>query len=166
MSTSLATPVLAQAVPAQVTQLDWMLGTLGFSSLLVFVSALLIFGGACYLIATRRRPSVLAAYLVLLPLPVLISLCGVLKGNISSLMVIAASPDLTLTTADIAGGLADSLFGLFVALLISAPTYFVLAYGLLAGTLRPPTDSAAPAAIPSDRRAPLLNPAGPLPAVS
>ena len=136
------------------------------SSLLVLVSGLLIFGGACYLVGTKRRPSVLAAYLVLLPLPVLISVGAWTKGLISSLTVIAASPNVTVTTADVAAATAESLLSLFVALLVSAPTYFVLAFGLLLRTLLSPTDSAAPTPTRSEHAAPLLSSVGPVPATS
>ena len=101
----------------------------------------MIFVGACYLLATRRRPPVLAAYLMLLPLPVLISLCGFLNGLASSLTVIATSPNVSVTSADIAAATVDSLLSLFVALVVSAPTYFVLTVGLLLRTLRSPADS-------------------------
>ncbi len=136
------------------------------SSLLVLVSGLLIFSGACYLVGTKRRPSVLAAYLVLLPLPVLISVCAGTRVLISSLTIIAASPNVSVTTADIAAAAADSLLSLFVALLVSAPTYFVLAIGLLLRTLRSPTDSATPIPTRSERPAPLLSSNGPVPATS
>lgn len=134
-----------------------------YSSLMVIVSGLLIFGGACYVVATRRRPAVLAAYLVLLPLPVLIALCGMMKGLIASLTVIASSPNLPVTTADIASAIANWLLGMFAALLVSAPTYFVLAIGLLVRTLHSPTDSAAPNPIHSEPREPQRTPAGLVP---
>ncbi len=140
-----APPLLfAQAISPNTTQLEWLFSSLGsVSSLLVLLSAALILVGACYLVATRRPASVLAAYLVLLPLPSIISVCGWMKGSIASLAVIAATPNLTVTSADIAGGLAASLFEVLVAIMLSAPTYFILAFGLLSRTLRPPTNSAA-----------------------
>ena len=159
--------IVAQAIPPGTSFLAWMAGALNsLSSLMVLVSGLLMFGGACYLVATRRRPSVLAAYLVLLPLPVLIALCGWMNAMIASLTVIASSPNLIVTTADIAEGTAISLLGVLVALLVSAPTYFVLAIGLLVRTLRPPTDSAAPTPMHSEHREPLLSSAGPIPAAT
>lgn len=149
--------IIAQAGPAQIPYIAWAAGALSsLTSLMVLVSSLLIFCGACYLVATRRRPTVLAAYLVLLPLPAFIAVCGVMNGMISSLMVISLSPNLTVTTADYAGGTASSLLGILFALLVSAPTYFVLAIGLLVRTLPPPTDRAAPNPIPSGPRMPLL----------
>ena len=114
------------------------------SSLLSLLAGFLIFCGACYLVKTKRRPSVLAAYLVLLPLPVFISLCGSISGMASSLSVIAASPEATITRTDLAAAMADSLYGLLVVALVSAPTYFVLAVGLLRRVLESPGDSTGP----------------------
>ena len=146
--------LLGQALPAQTSILGWILSTMSFSSLFVILSGLALFAGACYLIATRQRPVVIASYLVLLPLPVLISICGWIKGSISSLMVIAASPDLQLTTPDIAGGLAAGLLEVFIALLISAPTYFVLAYGLLSSTWDGGKSSPAPVRVSPTKTSP------------
>ena len=115
-----------------------------FSSLLALALGLLMLGGACYLVATKRAPSVLAAYLVLSPLPVLISICAGMNGLISSLHAIASTPNAVVTTADIAAATADSLLGLLVALLISTATYLLLAISLLLRTLRSPTDSNVP----------------------
>jgi hypothetical protein len=61
-----------------------------------------------------------------------------MKGSISSLTVIASAPETVLTRADLAGGLAASLTSLLVAVVLTAPTYFVLVYGLLARTRTPP----------------------------
>ena len=138
----MSTPtILAQAFQPNTSQLGVILGGLSsFSAILALLSAALIFFGACYLFATKRRPAVLAAYLVLLPLPVIVSISGWISGTIASLSVIAASPDLQITNQDIAGGVAASLISLYAAMLASAPTYVVLAYGLLVRTLNPPAD--------------------------
>ena len=60
---------------------------------------------------------------------------------INSLTVIAATPGLTVTRSNLAGGLAATLMGLLAAILVSAPAYGVLTYGLLSRTMRPPTNS-------------------------
>lgn len=125
--------VLSQAaVPAQ-SRLSWMFGALqSWSDLFALTAGVLIFVGACHLIAKRRKAAVLAAYLVLLPLPVLISLGGTISGMISSFMVLSLSPDLQVTTAEYAGATAASLLSLYTAMLVSAPTYLILAFALLA----------------------------------
>ena len=120
------------------------------SSLLAVVSGVLILVGACYLLATKQRPAVLGAYLVLVPLPVLISLCGLLNGIIASLTVIGSS-DAVVSTADVATATAASLLELLVTLVVSAPTYFVLVVGLLLRTLQsqptPPVPPQSPLSV-------------------
>jgi hypothetical protein len=132
-----------QAIAPNQSLLGWMLSSLGWADLLALTAGLLIFAGACRLVMRKSQPAALAAYLVLLPLPVLISISGTLKGMISSFTVIAATPDLHVTTADFAGGIAVSLLSLFVAMMISAPSYLLLATGLL---FRAERETVAPAA--------------------
>ena len=89
-----ASLLLGQVIAPDTSFFEWTLaGLASVSSILMLLSALLIFVGACYLVATKRRPAVLGAYLVLLPLPVIISLCGWIKGSINSLIVIASTPE-------------------------------------------------------------------------
>ena len=135
--------VPAQGIAPNQSLLGWMLNSLGWADLLALTAGLLIFAGACRLVMRKSQPAVLAAYLVLLPLPVLISNSGTLKGMISSFTVIAATPDLQVTTADFAGGIAVCLMSLFVAMMISAPSYLLLATGLL---FRAEREAVAPAA--------------------
>lgn len=128
--------VLGQANPP-LSQLGWMMQSLGsWSNLWVFVVGLAIFVGACRLILKNGRPAALAAYLVLLPLPVMISVSGTIKGMIASFMVISLS-SIQLSQQDIAGGLAESLMSLFAAILISTPTYLVLAAALVMKSNQP-----------------------------
>ena len=128
--------LLAQVNPLRMSLLGWLVtGLSSFSGLLVFVSGLLIFGGACYLVATRQRTAALAAYLVLLPLPLVITCCGQIFGAMRSMQAIASVPGLSVPTEDLAAATAVSLASVLFAMLISAPTYFVIAYGLLTRTL-------------------------------
>lgn len=159
-----ASVMLAQAIqpgtPLALAILNWLKS---LSSLMVLVAGLMILGGACILVITKRRPAVLAAYLVLLPLPVLFAIFGQLWGMFNSFSVIAASPGISLPTEDIAGGIAGSLVEMLFAMLISAPTYFVLAYGLLIRTLNLPTDPTQPTSARSALREPLPSSGGPMP---
>ena len=132
--------LLAQAVSPDTSILNWMITSLStFSSLMVIVVAASMFYGAYSLVKNNRPSSLLAAYLVLLPLPVVIAMLGWMFGSIRSLLAIASIPDLAVTNQDIAGGLASSLLSVMLALLVSAPTYILLAYGLLARGFRTPT---------------------------
>ncbi len=125
--------LLAQAVPSETSFLGWIVSALTtVSSLLIVVTAALLFFGAYYLVSNKRPAASLASYLVLLPLPLLISICGWIYGSIASLVTIAATPDLAITNQGIAGGLAASLLSVLFAILVSSPTYVLLAYGLIA----------------------------------
>jgi len=156
--------VLAQAIPPGTSFGAWMMHVLGtLSSLIILVAGFLIFGGAAYLVATKRRPAVLAAYLVLLPLPVLIAVFGEMRGMVSALTAIASSPGMSVPTEHVAADTAASLVTVLFAMLVSAPTYFVLAFGLLARTLRSPTDDVPPTAIRSRLPEPLASSGGSVP---
>lgn len=135
--------LLAQAMPAETSILGWMITALStFSSLVVVLSAALIFFGAWYLVKNKRPVASLAAYLVLLPVPLLVAVCAWIFGSIKSLMAIAAVPDLAIPSQHIASGLADSLSSVLFAILVSVPTYLVLAYGMLARDFRSPSQGA------------------------
>jgi hypothetical protein len=159
--------ILAQAIPPGTSLGEWLVGAMGtFFSLMVLASGLLIFAGSWYLVSTGKRPAAFAAYLVLLPLPVLIAICSCMSGMVSSLTVIASTPGISLSTEDVAAGVASSLAMVLYAILVSAPTYFVLAFGLLTRTLRSAGDGVPPAAIRSEPHKPLLSSGGPMPATT
>jgi len=131
--------LLAQANAAAVQKsfLSWAMESLGtLSGLTILLAGVSIFAGACFAVAKSRRPAVIASCLVLLPLPLLVGICGALKGQIASLSVLAASPEAVakLSGADIAGGVAAGLLPLFVALMVTWPSYLVLAAGLIVRT--------------------------------
>ena len=131
--------ILAQAIPANSSFLGWMLTALSTpSTVLVLIAAVLIFVGAYRLVAMKRPASSIASFLVLLPLPLIISISGWIYGTIASLSVIASSSELFLTNQAIAGGLASSLLSVLFAMFVSLPTYVVLAYGLLSREFRLP----------------------------
>ncbi|MEI8018358.1 MAG: hypothetical protein WCH39_09145 [Schlesneria sp.] len=158
--------VLAQGITINTSQFGVILRALtSTSAILALLSAALIFFGVCYSVATHRR---LVAYLVLLPLPVIISISGWISGTINSLSVIAASSDIHLSNQEIAGGFATSLMILYAAILATLPSYFLLAYGLLSQTLNPPADFGAnktnPAKSPVEPRQPVTVTTGTLPA--
>lgn len=141
-----------------------------FFSVLVLLSVTLTFVRACYLLATKRPSAALAAYLVVLPVPVFLSLCGLMRGVIASLSVIATTPTSDISNADISAACAVSLSSVFMAVMVSVPTYVVLAIGLLVRTSQ---DSAAKGAMVEDHvqnRSALLQPAenmtAPIPTIS
>jgi hypothetical protein len=126
-------------MPSDTSFLGWMVSSLTtISSLLIVVTSALIFFGAYKLVSNGRPVASLASYLVLLPVPLLVSICGWIYGSIGSLATIAANPDLVVTNQGIAGGLAASLLSVLFAILATMPAYLVLAYGLIARDFRTP----------------------------
>ena len=135
--------LLGQAMPSETSFLAWMVSSLTtISSLVILVSASLIFFGAYHLVANKRPVASLASYLVLLPVPFLVSICGWVYGSIGSLATIASSPNSVVTNQGIAGGLAASLLSVLFAILLTMPAYLVLAYGLIARDFRTPSQRA------------------------
>lgn len=130
--------VLAQTGPVGKSFLYWMVEALGpFYSLVIPLAGLVIFMGACLVVAMSRRPAVIAAYLVFLPLPLLIGIYGSIQGFIASYSVIAASV-VTPKPSEVAAGISTGLFTSLVGLMVSFPAYFVLASGLFLRTLYSP----------------------------
>jgi|GEM_PF-5024880 len=111
----------------------WFIETMSLTDLIVIVLSVAIFIAACLAVAKSRKASTLAAYLVLLPLPTFIEVLGQLKGIVASLSVLSQT-DTHLTNQEWAGGFAESAVSMLLALLVTLPSYLVLAYGLLAST--------------------------------
>ncbi|MDX1970033.1 MAG: hypothetical protein SFV23_22860 [Planctomycetaceae bacterium] len=117
-----------------------MLSSVGDNSAwLVLLSALWIFAGAWYRVTSKPPPATLAASMTLLLLPARMSVCGNLSRMISSHMVIGVAQDLQNTSSDMAAGVASDLLKLFVELLSTAPSYFLLVYSQTTRTLPPAT---------------------------
>jgi hypothetical protein len=121
--------------PVQRSLLVWMYEALGPFYLLVLpLSGFLVFLGACLVVALSRRPAVVAAYLVFLPLPLLIGVYGTVQGFIASLSVIATAAG-SPQPAEVAEGVSTGLFTSVVGLTVTFPSYFVLAIGLFLRTV-------------------------------
>ena len=121
--------LLAQSA-GRTSFLGWALQSMGILyGFLIPFSAFVVFVGACIVVFAFRRPSVIASYLVFLPLPALIGAFGTVHGLISSYAVIANSTSVPMQS-EIAQGYSMSLFTLCVGLLFTFPSYFVLAIGL------------------------------------
>lgn len=138
--------VLAQAKAPLLkgSYLQWFLDRLGpFYSLVIPLAGLLIFFGACFVVLRSRRPAMIAAWLVLVPVPLMIGLQAAVMRQLPSLLIIATS-GVQPTAAEIAEELASSLVPLFLGSLETWPAFFVLAAGLIfrtyqAGKYRPAT---------------------------
>jgi len=115
--------------------LSWMITSLGpFYALVIPLTGLAVFIGACVVVASSRRPAVVAAFLVFLPLPLMIGLIGTVHGFISSFQIIATA-GATPKPSDIAAGISTGLFTTLVGLLVTFPSLLVLAFGLFFKTL-------------------------------
>jgi hypothetical protein len=116
--------------------LSWMLNSLGFFYGTVLpLTGFVIFVGACLVVGLNKRPSVIAAYLVFLPLPFLIGLFATFDGFIASFMIMSQG-DSAPRLAEIASGISTGLFSSLVGLAVTFPSLFVLAFGLLIRTIR------------------------------
>jgi hypothetical protein len=139
-------------VPAQIqgrSLAGWILDHFAWTEIFVLLSGLVILWGACKLVSRRRPAAALAAYMVFLPLPLMIAICGILKGMVSSFVVLATA-DVPVKTTEWFGGWASLCFSLLFACLVTAPSYFVLAFGLLSRTLQTPPDQANRIPVPSE----------------
>jgi len=127
--------------PMRQSYLAWMFNALGpFYGLILPLAGLTVFVGACLVVAMNRRPSVIAAYLLFLPLPILIGVFGSIHGFISAYSVIATSAGTPAPSA-VAEGISTGLFTSLVGLLLTFPSYFVLAIGLFFRTLFAPSNA-------------------------
>ncbi|MEQ8785716.1 MAG: MotA/TolQ/ExbB proton channel family protein [Pirellulaceae bacterium] len=115
--------------------LTWMLEALGlFYGVLLPLAGLAVFVGACLVVAMNRRPSVIAAYLVFVPLPFLIGIFGTFDGFIRSFSVIAQANG-TPGIVPISQGISTGLFTSLIGMLVMFPSYFVVAIGLFLRTV-------------------------------
>jgi len=103
--------------------LMWMFHALGPFYLVVLpLAGLVVFVGAILVVSLNRRPAVIAAFLVFLPLPLMIGLFGSVQGMISSLSVLATSAA-TPKPSDVAAGISSGLFTTLMGLLVTVPSY-------------------------------------------
>ncbi len=139
-----ATGANAQAVgritesgaPHEEPYLMWFLKSFGLVGLLSLLTGLAVFVGAWVVILMARRPAVIASYLVFLPLPLLFGILGALSSFECTFGVLARA-DVEIRQSQIFAGLAEALLLPLSALLVTLPSYFVVAIGLFVRTLWP-----------------------------
>jgi di/tricarboxylate transporter len=117
--------------PRQMSYLAWVYHSLGLMySLALPLAGLMVFLGAVLVVILAiRRPGVIAAYLVFVPLPLLIGVFGTVDGLIRSHSVIAMA-DYAPKPSEVSQGYSMALLCLLVGMLATAPGYFVTALGL------------------------------------
>ena len=101
----------------------------------MLLSAAAVFLGACLVVFLARRPAVIASYMVFLLLPLLLGALGALKSCVSSFSVIAIA-DIQLKQSEIFRGLSEALLLPLESLIVTLPSYLLLAVGLFVRTLR------------------------------
>lgn len=124
----------------QLSLLEWAYQSLGpFYILALFGSGFVIFVGGCLVVLLARRPSVSAAYLVFVPIPLLIGVFGTFEGFIAAMSVMGTSSSAP-QASEIAEGLSMSSFSTLVGILCMLPAFFVVSLGLFLKTLlwKPP----------------------------
>ena len=124
----------AEAIPQQ-SFLSWMLESLGVYGLILPVLGLILFAGGLVVVSVSRRPSVVAACLAFVPLPLMIGAFAFLHSAITTLSAIAHSP-VPPTPKNLAAGVSTGLFAPLAAVIVTIPGLLVLACGLLMRTAR------------------------------
>ena len=104
--------------------------------LLILSTGLAVFIGACLVVTKCRQPSTIASWLVLLPLPLIVSIYGLLASQIQSLIALSLSPAVQPSASQIAAGVAAALSPLFLGITVTFPSYLILAIGLVFRTFK------------------------------
>jgi len=114
----------------QVSYLFWLFQSLGFYSLLLLGSGFMMFVGAVLVAAMSRRPSVLAAYLALVPIPAILGVIGMFHGLITIFEVVATAES-AVHPASLASGISSTLVCPLTGILCSLPAFLVTVICLL-----------------------------------
>ena len=124
----------------QQSYLGWMFQSLGpVYGLALPLAGFAVFVGGCLVVLLSKRNSVVAAYLAVLPFPLMIGLLGTIHGMMSSFQVMGIS-SVAPRPADLAMGFSMALFSSLIGLLVTFPSYFVVVGGLLVRTMMAPRD--------------------------
>ncbi len=121
--------------------MEWI-KTAGSCDLIVMLLGIAILSGACFIVAKSRRPALIAAYLVFVPLPPIVACFGFIIGLRNCFSVIAsgaAIPEPTDWFAGFASSLSMMIFGLIPPIL----AYAVIAIGLFIRTFDTTRQAAA-----------------------
>ncbi len=124
------------AIGARESYVEALINSAGRPRCLVMLAiGLAAFVGACFVVA-KCRPAAIAACLFVLPLPLMVSVFGLLQGLVQSMLVLSASPESQPTVAQFAAAAAASLSPLLLWFAVTIPSYFVLGTGLVLRTLK------------------------------
>jgi hypothetical protein len=125
--------------------ISWMFEQLGpYYGIGLPLLGLLLLAAGVHAVLTSGGPGRVAAYLALVPLPLLVGLIGMLQGLGSAATTVAESA-VQPVPKELAGDIALAIFAPLLSLYAALPGYCVLAIGFLLRNMR--LESAAPAAI-------------------
>jgi hypothetical protein len=116
--------------------LGWVIETLGpFYSVVIPLAGLSVFFAACFVVMRSRRPGMIAAWLVLVPLPLLVGFQAAMFRWMSvSAELSMSSSGVPLTVAQIGEISFSGLVPLCVGLLEIWPAFVILTVGLIVRT--------------------------------
>jgi len=113
----------------------WLLRMLGpLWGFLIPLAGGVVFLGAFFVVLVSRKPRVIAAFFVFLPLPFILALFAAFSRQLASLSVLAASTA-NPTAAQWSEGLSAMIVPLLVAIHLTLPSYLLLSLGLLITTM-------------------------------
>ena len=117
----------------QGSYLGWISERLGpFCGLAIPLTGLGVFCAACFVVMRSRRPAMIAAWLILVPLPFLIGFQAALFRRVSvSAELSMGAPGGSLTNAQIGEIASRGLVPLCMGLIEVWPAFFVLTVGLI-----------------------------------
>jgi hypothetical protein len=130
--------------PVRQSYLAWMYNALGIKyAALLTLSGLCVFFVVIAAVIFCKRPATLASFLVLLPLPFLIGVFASVEGMIASWSVMATSTT-SPNPSELGLGISTALFSTLVGLVVTFPSYLLMAIGLPLRAIAHRQDSPSP----------------------
>jgi hypothetical protein len=128
--------LLAEAeVPERLSYVQWIAEILGSLGLLAIVLGVAVLAGACVVVARSRSPAVVAAYLVFIPLPLILAVFAAAKNTLGAFAVLS-SDDPNWFEPAVAQCLGEGAVFIMCGILATMPAYLVTAIGLFRGTVQ------------------------------
>ena len=113
----------------------FVVDALGVAGTLMLIASLAVFVGACVVVFGNKRPAVIAAYLVFVPIPILIGIYAAVRGFVNGFAVVTMS-DTDLRQSEILGVLTEAALLIQIGMLASVPSYLLTSIGLFVRALQ------------------------------
>lgn len=117
------------------SRLTWIIDVLGIDVILLPCLALGAFLFILVLLLRGKGPAMVGAILLLVPMPICWGVFSTTKAIVFASATIALS-EVELKQSEVWGGLAESLLGLLVAILLSVPSFLLALVGLTIRALK------------------------------